>query len=386
MSMEMIQQKNAGPSATPQTFQAAQVLQMGVQDLRNYVETALQENPVFELPEPGEERLADRAFAKKLEQLESGDRQDAYYQDQDEEDEQKDPLSSMGYYLNDENDLSRFLRSQFIGTQLEPEVLRTVEQLCDRLDADGFLSEEPEELAASLGVSTAVVYRAITELQAADPAGVGARSRTECFRLQIERHAGDHRLAALIVEHHMDDLARERYDEISLHTGYPGSQVRAECDLIRSLNPRPGRGFSSRENMSYVTPDVLVLPADEGFEVQINEGGLPLLKLSNYYNNLMMETTDIEVQTYLAEKLSLARSVVDNIRRRHQLLNRCAQQLVIQQEEFFRKGQGHLRPLTLCAVSGALGVDDATLRCVLQDKYLQCVHGIYPLSWFFSAC
>ena len=40
---------------SPQETQFAGVLQMGVQELRDYVETALQENPVFELSDPGEE-------------------------------------------------------------------------------------------------------------------------------------------------------------------------------------------------------------------------------------------------------------------------------------------------------------------------------------------
>ena len=284
---------------SPQETQFAGVLQMGVQELRDYVETALQENPVFELSDPGEEMLEDPNFARKREWLEAGDWQDSYYQGQDEEDGSRDPLSRMGYYLSDENDLSRFVLSQFIGTKLEPEVLQAVELLCDRLDDDGFLSEDPAELAASLGVSDAVISRALTELQAADPAGVGARDRTECLSLQIERHAGDHRLARMIVEQFMDELAENGYGAISRKTGASEALVREECDLIRSLNPRPGTGFSRRENLSYVTPDVLVLPGeDEELEVQVNGGGLPPLDLSVYYSNLLPETPDEEVRLF----------------------------------------------------------------------------------------
>ena len=90
--------------------------------------------------------------------------------------------------------------------------------------------------------------------------------------------------------------------------------MREECDLIRSLNPRPGTGFSRRENLSYVTPDVLVLPGeDEELEVQVNGGGLPPLDLSVYYSNLLLETPDEEVRLYLSEKLNQARSIVENI-------------------------------------------------------------------------
>ena len=58
---------------SPQETQFAGVLQMGVQELRDYVETALQENPVFELSDPGEEMLEDPNFARKREWLEAGD-------------------------------------------------------------------------------------------------------------------------------------------------------------------------------------------------------------------------------------------------------------------------------------------------------------------------
>ena len=370
---------------SPQETQFAGVLQMGVQELRDYVETALQENPVFELSDPGEEMLEDPNFARKREWLEAGDWQDSYYQGQDEEDGSRDPLSRMGYYLSDENDLSRFVLSQFIGTKLEPEVLQAVELLCDRLDDDGFLSEAPAELAASLGVSDAVISRALTELQAADPAGVGARDRTECLSLQIERHAGDHRLARIIVEQFMDELAENGYGAISRKTGASEALVREECDLIRSLNPRPGTGFSRRENLSYVTPDVLVLPGeDEKLEVQVNGGGLPPLDLSVYYSNLLLETPDEEVRLYLSEKLNQARSIVENINGRQALLERCAKKIVAEQEEFFRKGHGYLRPLELQQAADALGVSKEWIRCAVKDKYLQCPQGIYPMSWFFT--
>ena len=57
---------------SPQETQFAGVLQMGVQELRDYVETALQENPVFELSDPGEEMLEDPNFARKREWLATG--------------------------------------------------------------------------------------------------------------------------------------------------------------------------------------------------------------------------------------------------------------------------------------------------------------------------
>lgn len=106
-----------------------------------------------------------------------------------------------------------------------------------------FSARTPPSWPASLGVSDAVISRALTELQAADRRAWGP-GPDECLSLQIERHAGDHRLARIIVEQFMDELAENGYGAISRKTGASEALVREECDLIRSLNPRPGTGFS----------------------------------------------------------------------------------------------------------------------------------------------
>ncbi len=119
-------------------------------------------------------------------------------------------------------------------------------------------------------------------------------------------------------------------------------------------------------------------------EVQVNGGGLPPLDLSVYYSNLLLETPDEEVRLYLSEKLNQARSIVENINGRQALLERCAKKIVAEQEEFFRKGHGYLRPLELQQAADALGVSKEWIRCAVKDKYLQCPQGIYPMSWFFT--
>ena len=71
-------------------------------------------------------------------------------------------------------------------------------------------------------------------------------------------------------------------------------------------------------------------------EVQVNGGGLPPLDLSVYYSNLLLAPPDEEVRLYLSEKLSQARSIVENINGRQALLGRCDKEIVAEQEEFFR--------------------------------------------------
>ena len=49
--MELIQ--NQKQSLSPQMIQSMKVLQMGLQELREYIVDAIQENPMLELPESG---------------------------------------------------------------------------------------------------------------------------------------------------------------------------------------------------------------------------------------------------------------------------------------------------------------------------------------------
>lgn len=382
--MELSQSQKQSQVLSPQMMQSMKILQMGLQELREYIEEAIQENPVLELPEPGEEPRREEDFARKLEWLEANDRQNAYYHLQDAEGEDSDPLANVGCFLDEEDDLNRYILSQFMGTDLEPEVMEALEFLVEQLDQNGWLDEELPVLAQAAGLSQRAMARALTELQAAEPAGVGARSLPECLRLQIQRRAGDHRLAEVIAERYLDELARGRYGAISRDLGAAEREVRSACDLIRTLNPRPGTGFAARENLVYITPDLVVTTLEDGFEITANDTAIPRLKLSSYYTQLMRETGDQEVREYLSGKANQAKWVVKSIEQRRSTLLQCARWVVERQEAFFRQGPGHLRSLTMGEVARSIGVHESTISRTVKDKYLQCDRGVYPLSYFFS--
>lgn len=382
--MELMQNQRQIQTLSPQMVQSMKILQMGVQELREYVEDVLQENPVLELPEPDEISLPTADFAQKLEWLEANDRQNVYYHYQDAEDAVGNALEKEGDSWNDDGDFSWYVLSQFMGTDLEPEVMKTIEFLVDRLDSNGFLDEDCAALTHAAGVSETTMHRALTELQAADPAGVGAHNVAECLRLQIERRAGDHRLAIRIVEQFLDELAHGRYGLISRKLGAPEREIRAECDLIRTLHPYPGTGFASQEHLAYITPDVKVIPCADHFEIVINDALVPHLKTSRYYHNLLHETEDPEVRDYLTQKMSQAKGVVESIDGRRSMLLQCVQWVVKRQEDFFRQGSRHLHPLTMAEIARNLNVHESTISRAVRDKYLQCDQGVYPLSYFFS--
>lgn len=382
--LEQSQQQKQTMALTPQMLQSMTILQMGLQELREYAEEVIQENPALELnvdepPVP----TAYEDTVRRLEWLEANDRQNAWFHRQDEEG--RDGFADLGQCDDEENDLKRYLLSQFMmGDVLEPEVSQAIEFLVDHLDSGGFLDGDLTFLAREARMDESVMARAIIELQSADPAGVGARNLTECLRLQLERRSGDHSLAIAIVEHHLDALAHGKYSQIAKELNVSRSEVKAACDRIRTLNPRPGTGFASQENLSYIIPDLEVTVTPERVEVTVNDTVVPRLIISDYYCKLLKETKDPDVQEYLTRKIGQAKWVIQGIDQRKSTLLRVAQYLAEQQEGFFRRGVSALRPLTMRQVADALEVHESTISRTVKSKYLSCPQGVYALSYFFT--
>lgn len=76
--------------------------------------------------------------------------------------------------------------------------------------------------------------------------------------------------------------------------------------------------------------------------------------------------------------------VVKGIEQRRTTLLRCGQSIAAAQEEFLRRGPGHLKPMTMSDLAVELGVHPSTVSRTVRDKYLQCGYGVFPLSYFFS--
>ncbi len=82
---------------SPQMMQSMEILQMGSQELLEYIEEAVQENPVLEPEETYDKQDEFSVLRRKLEWLESTDPQNRYYHQQDTEEEDS-PLTTSAPY------------------------------------------------------------------------------------------------------------------------------------------------------------------------------------------------------------------------------------------------------------------------------------------------
>lgn len=380
--MELKIAQKLSQTLSPQMIQFMEVLQMGTQELREYLETAVQDNPVLELQEHYERRDESADMLSRWEWLDSHAPRERAERVQDAEDE-PEPLHNFASAPAEEETLYIHLLRQLEALELPPDVSVCARFLAGCLDRNGWLEEDLSELARELDRPLPLMERALAAVQALEPAGVGARNLSECLYLQLLRRRPVDKLAVRIVREHLNSLAKCHYGLIARLLGEDQDRVRRACDLIRTLEPRPGAGFSPGDGPVYVVPDVIVSSANGSLEVTLNDRLVPSLNISAYYSRMLREDGDEQVREYLAGKMRQAKWLVQAVEQRRSTLAACADCIVKLQADFFRRG-GHLRPMSLADVAAAVGVHESTVSRALNGKYLQCPRGSYPMSHFFS--
>ncbi len=311
-------------SLSPQMMQSMEILQMGSQELLEYLEEAVQENPVLEVEEKYDRADEANLLQRKLEWLESTDAQNRYYHQQDTDEDTDVPISHYGTMDDREENLYYYVSSQLQVLELPADVLKAASFLVESLNANGWLDEDVPALAAAMNRPASLVERALSVVQSLEPAGVGARNLSECLCLQLARRRPADPLAMTIARDYLDALSKSRYSLIARETGAPQDEVRAACDRIRALNPRPGTGFSARENLTYISPDIIVVSFPDHFELLTNDYFFPALSISTYYTRLLKESDEDEVKVYLTGKVRQAKWLVRSIEQRRSTLMGCA--------------------------------------------------------------
>ncbi len=122
----------------------------------------------------------------------------------------------------------------------------------------------------------------LKKVQKLDPPGVGARDLRECLLIQYAESGEKDEIFEDMVNNHFDLFKRMDLKEIAKKTAYSVEEIKAVFEKIKSFDPKPGRNYESDQPI-YVVPDVHVVKGEDGFEVFLNDEGVPDLKMNRYY-------------------------------------------------------------------------------------------------------
>ncbi len=254
------------------------------------------------------------------------------------------------------------------------------------LDGNGYLKTSVEEISDSTGYTQEEVLDALSFVQKFDPVGVAARDLRECLLIQAHFQNLEGTLVEKILLEHMDKLENKKYDQIAKSLSFPVQEVRSAVSVITSLEPKPGRSYHDEETI-YISPDIYVFRVGDDYVIDLNDDGLPKLRISQYYRQILSRRDSLSERDrqYIQEKLKSAAWLIKSIHQRERTIYRVTESIVRFQREFFDRGTAHLKPLVLRDVAEDIQMHESTISRVTTNKYVHTPQGVFELKYFFNS-
>lgn len=377
---------------SPQMRQSLEILQATALELQQMVRQELESNPVLEEEVPEEETAAD-------EEAEEQDEPEETVEDRSLEEDwgnfpgegtnSGDPEAEARrrHFLEGvatAETLGQHLERQISRLSLDPVQRRVASLLVGNLNEDGYLAASLEEVADEAGAETSEAVEMLHMLQTLDPPGVGARSLSECLKLQLARRGEGRGIAERIVESQLDMLGRKNFSEMASALGVTQEEVRAAGALIAQLNPKPGRVFAG-EAAQVLAPDVVIEKVGEDFVVSLVRDRVPHLRISRTYRDLLGEAVGAaDVRAYLREKIRGGKFLIKSIQQRQQTILAISREIASRQRAFLEEGVSALAPMTMAQVADAVGVHETTVSRAIAGKTVATPQGVFEMKNFFT--
>jgi RNA polymerase sigma-54 factor len=385
---------------TPQLQQAIRLLQLPTIELQAHIRELLESNVMLEQDEESEttriEALATPELSGETAAASTENPVEVVDENWDDhsvgpaenpwspgdDDRQQEFADSAGQSLHEhllwQFELARMpAREQAIGRAI-----------IDAVNDDGYITEPLEEIAATLrpeiNCEIAEIEAVLAMVQVLDPAGIAARSVSECLQLQLGQLAPETaglEIARIIARDHLDHVAGRELTALRREIAASDEDLETALALVRSLNPRPGSVISAG-TPEYVVPDVFVRRTTRGWSVEINSATLPRVRVNQDYARLIgRDASHATMRTQLQE----ARWLLKSLEIRNDTLTKVARSIVERQRDFLERGEEFMRPMILRDIADAISMHESTVSRVTSGKYMHTPRGVFELRYFFSS-
>ncbi len=272
-------------------------------------------------------------------------------------------------------------------SEASPGIREIATYLIGNIDEDGYLRVSREEVRAEHPDREGDVEAALELVRSFDPPGVCAFDLPDCLMLQLRTIGIDNALIETIIQKHWPEFLNRQFTALSKTLSVGISEVQAAVEIIKNLEPKPGRKYSS-ERTIYVEPDVFVRKIGDEYVIQLSEDGLPKLRISGAYRKLLRGgngAIGAEAANYLREKMRSAVWLIKSLDQRQRTIYKVADSIVRHQRAFLDHGIEHLRPLVLRVVANDIGMHESTVSRVVSNKYIHTPRGLFPMKYFFHS-
>jgi RNA polymerase sigma-54 factor len=296
-----------------------------------------------------------------------------------------DDLPSYENMVCKSQSLQEHLEWQLRMESLTADELNYSLDLIGNIDDDGYLEVPLEEVIARSKLERDQAVGILGLVQHLDPVGCGSQNLEECLSIQARLLPERSPLVELIIERNLHDLEKKDYAKIAKDFGVTKEKVKDAELIIMGLTPKPGRLVSAEETQ-YVVPDIFVAEVGGEFVVQVNDEGVPRLRISNLYKSLMKSgESNPEAKEFVQDKLRSAMWLIKSIENRQKTITKVAISIVRTQQEFFKKGPAFLKPMILKDIANEIGMHESTVSRVTTNKFMHTPIGTFELKYFFNA-
>ncbi len=419
---------------SPRQILLMRLLQIPIISLEQRIEQELEENPALELAEE-ENGSEDTTFDDNEENdysLESENvtnENDSYEEEYNKESDididdyfaedyagndytpssntnkDEEYMNRDSMYTSNES-FQESLLAQLGMFDLSEEDVKITTFLLGNIDESGYLSRSESnmvnDLLFNMNITTTVDHldKLITEvIHKFDPPGIGARDLRECLLIQLERidkTEPDIILAKRIIEKYFVEFTKKHFDRIKKGLSCSNQEFEKAIACLLRLNPKPGTGFSSAEDINYIVPDFTVSVNDKTQQLELSLQGvnMPELRVGKMYQGLYKElqnkkaisnTERKEAMDFVKQKVNAARWFIEALSQREQTLYKTMEAIMNYQKDFFYTGdEMMLKPMVSKDIAAEIGMDISTVSRVVRLKHVLTPYGVYPLKFFFS--
>ncbi len=390
---------------TPQLQQAIKLLQLSRLELVEAINLELETNPLLEeqVKDESEEDNRTDDESDKLGQdisevqevkVEEHDREDMdwenylseYNTDWSAPSYEERDIPSVGSITAAKTSLYSHLMWQLNMSNFDEEQKEISVHIIGNLDEDGYLDISLEEISQITKSPLEKVCETLSRIQNFDPLGVAARDMQESLLIQARFQNLGGSIAKKIIINHLKDLENRKFDRIAKGLSITIQEVLTAVSIIQRMEPKPGRSFSDEETI-YIIPDIYVFKVGDNYEIVQNEDGLPKLRISNYYKDVLRSRDPLSenAKTYIQEKLRSAAWLIKSIHQRQKTIYRATESIVRFQKDFLDNGITHLKPLVLRDVAEDIEMHESTISRVTTNKYVHTPQGLFELKFFFNS-
>lgn len=376
---------------TPQQIQLSALLQLPIQNLEQAIDKELEKNPALEIDETAPEKKDE--INKDSEMSDSR----KIYDDPDYDWESvfsRMSRSNLLPYASDEEytdmpqaDVPTFyekILQQIRTSGLSERDMKIAEQIIWNTDSDGYLKAPVENIAYIMNESPEIVEGVLKIVMQMDPPGIGSRDLRECLLSQLNEKEIQSYVVDIIKDH-FNDFANHRYEQILHRLNISENELEYARKIISRLNPKPASEESTFSNF-VIIPDLIVTEEDGDYQVMVNDGSIPDLRISRSYLDMMAQNKKLDKETrdYLKKKIESAKWFIQSIHQRRDTMIRVMKAIIEKQRDFFEGRPDSLKPMILRDIAEEINMDISTISRVTNGKYVQTPVGLYELKYFFT--